>query len=124
MKDNKGKDNTLGKRINQLRHACGLTQEDLASDIYVSRSGLSNYENGKRTPDIKMLQKICEKFGVSMNYLLGNTSLDDEINILSNTETDIRQYLTNDGHLDLSSAPPLVKIFIVDIYLFLMERHG
>lgn len=124
MKGNKGKDNTLGRRINLLRHTCGLTQEELASDLYISRSGLSNYENGTRTPDVKMLQKLCEKFGVSMNYLLGNTSLDDEINTLSKAETDIRQHLTKEGHLDLSAAPPLVRIFMVDLYLFLMQRHS
>ena len=124
MKDIKGKDSTLGKRINLLRHACGLTQEELASDLYISRSGLSNYENGTRTPDLKMLQKLCEKFGVSMNYLLGNTSLNDEINTLSKAETQIKQHLTKDGHLDLSAAPPLVRIFMVDLYLFLMQRHS
>ena len=124
MKDNKGKDNTIGKRIAQLRNACGLTQEELASDLYISRPGLSNYENNRRTPDVNMLHKLCDKFDVSMNYLLGKKTQDDEACSLDKTKADIQQYLTKDGHLDLSSAPSLVKIFIVQLYLFLMQRFN
>ena len=123
MKDIKGKDKTLGKRIALLRNACGLTQEELASELYVSRPSLTNYENGARTPDIALLQKLCNKFGVSMNYLLGNSSLSDEINILARAETNIKPYLTKNGNLNLSDAPPLVKIIVVELYLFLMHRH-
>ena len=122
MKDNKGKDNALGKRIAMLRNACGLTQEELASELYVSRPGIANYESGIRTPDVAMLRKLCNKFGVSMNYLMGNISLSEEIGTLSITETKIKKYLT-DGKLDLSDAPPLVKIIIVEFYLYLMQRY-
>ena len=125
MKDNKGKnDNTLGKRIRMLRNACGLTQDELASDLFVSRTGISNYETNKRTPDVEMLKKLCERFNVSMNYLLGNTSLEDEKNALDKATTEIKLYLTKDGHLDLSGTPPIVKIFIVELYVFLMQRYG
>ena len=124
MKDNKGKDNLLGKRIHMLRNACGLTQDELASDLFVSRSGISNYETGNRTPDIAMLRKMCEKFGVSMNYLLGSCPPDDEVNTLDKITAEIRQYLTKDEYLDLSEVPPIVKIFIVELYLFLMQRYG
>ena len=123
MKDTKGKDNTLGKRIAQLRNACGLTQEELASDLYVERTGISNYENGKRIPDVIMLQKLCDRFGVSINYLLGRNPLEEELNALTKIETNISLYLTEDGHLDLSDAPPLVKILIVELYQFLMQKY-
>ena len=123
MKDNKGKDNALGKRIAMLRNACGLTQEELASELYISRPGIANYERGGRTPDVAMLEKLCDKFGVSMNYLLGNISLSDEIGMLSKTETNINQYLKN-GKLDMSEAPPIVRIIIVEFYLYLMQRYG
>lgn len=106
-----------------MREACGLTQEELASELYVSRPGVANYERGERTPDVEMLQKLCEKFGVSMNYLLGKTSLIEEATPLAKAEYGIKPYLTKDGHLDLSAAPPIVKILIVDIYLYLMNRY-
>ena len=124
MKDNKGKDNLLGKRIKLLRNACGLTQDELASDLFVSRTGVSNYETNKRTPDIAILRRLCEKFGVSMNFLLGNNTLDDENNALDKATANIMQHLTKDGHLDLTEAPPIVKIFLVELYLFLMQRHN
>ena len=124
MKDNKGKDTSLGKRIQMLRNACGLTQDELASDLFVSRTGVSNYETNKRTPDIAMLRKLCEKFGVSMNFLLGTNSADDKENALDKAASGIRKYLTKDSKLDLSEAPPIVRIFIVELYLFLMQRYG
>ena len=124
MKDNKGKDTTLGKRIKALRNACGLTQEELASDIFVSRTGISNYETGKRNPDVTMLRLLGEKFGVSMNFLLGTNSSADEANALDKATAGIKQYLTKDDKLDLSEASPIVKIFIVELYLFLMQRYG
>lgn len=122
MKDNKGKDNTLGRRIAQLRNACGLTQNELASDLYISRSGVSNYERGSRTPDVAMLQKLCNRFDVSMNFLLGNYSMFEENDTITKAESEIKQYL-KDGKLDLSDAPPLVRIFIVEFYLYLAHRY-
>ena len=84
---------------------------------------ISNYENDKRVPDIALLQKLCDKFGVSMNYLLRGNPYNEELDALTKTETDISLYLTKDGHLDLSDAPPMVKIFIVDLYQFLMQKY-
>ena len=110
------------EKLQHLRKQKGLTQEELASELYISRPGISNYESGTRTPDVAMLRKLCDKFGVSMNYLMGNISLSDEIGTLSKTETNIKQYLTN-GKLDLSDAPPLVKIIVVEFYLYLMTRY-
>lgn len=117
------KNNIIGKRIRELRRACNLSQDELASEFFISRPCLGNYEAGKRTPDVKFLQKLCEKFNVSMNYILGKVTPEEEINELAYATRDIKPFLTNEGHLDLSSAPPLVKIFVVDIYLYLMRKY-
>ena len=39
-------------------------------DLNISRETLSYYENGKRSPDIKMLIRLSEYFGVSIDYLI------------------------------------------------------
>ena len=117
------KNNIIGKRIRELRRACNLSQKELASEFFITRPCLGNYETGKRTPDVKLLQKLCEKFGVSMNYILGKVTPEEEVNELTFAVRDIKPFLTNEGHLDLSSAPPLVKIFVVDIYLYLMRKY-
>ena len=117
------KNNMIGMRIRELRRACNLSQEELADEFFVSRCSITNYENGLRTPDVEFLHLLCEKFGVSMNYILGKVTPEEEVNELAFAARDIKPFLTKEGHLDLSSAPPLVKIFVVDIYLYLMQKY-
>lgn len=54
-----------------LRQSRGLTQAQMADKLGISISAVSMYEKGKRKPDNNMLKKICEKFRVSTDFLLG-----------------------------------------------------
>ncbi len=63
----------LKDRIKQLRNEKGITQDDLASYLRISRSTVAGYETGKRKPDTDTLQKIVEYFDVSVDYILGLT---------------------------------------------------
>ena len=49
----------LGKRIVELRGKKGLTSEQLAAKIGISKGYLSDIENGKKLPTILMLSKIA-----------------------------------------------------------------
>ncbi|MCY9674577.1 helix-turn-helix transcriptional regulator [Bacillus safensis] len=60
----------LGKRITSLRKQAGLTQEELAKKLNVTRSALSQYELGSRDPNYDLLIKIANFFDVSTDYLL------------------------------------------------------
>lgn len=64
----------FGSRIKNLRNAKGLTQEELAKQLGISRSALSLYELEKREPDIDTFKKIASFFGVSTDYLNGSTN--------------------------------------------------
>lgn len=59
---------TLGKQIKTLRKSKHMTQEDFAEKLSVSRSTLSCYETGQRTPNIKTLQEIAQICGVGLDY--------------------------------------------------------
>lgn len=61
----------LGKRLKYLRIQKGLTQEQLAEIIGISRSALSMYELEQREPDLGTLIKIADYFSVTTDYLLG-----------------------------------------------------
>lgn len=115
--------NIIGTQIRELRRACNLNQNELANEFYITRTCLSNYENGRRTPDMKFLFQLCEKFNVSINYILGRATCEEEVNEFTYATRDIKKILTSEGHLDLSTAPPLVKVFVVDIYLYLMRKY-
>lgn len=64
----------LGQKIKRLRKQSGMTQEDLADLLHVTRSAVSSWETGVRTPDIYMLRKIANLFGVSLDYIVGCAS--------------------------------------------------
>ncbi|MGE5572991.1 MAG: helix-turn-helix domain-containing protein [Bacteroidota bacterium] len=64
----------LGEQIAHLRKAKGISQDELADLIGVSRGAISMYEINKREPDYETLQKLADFFGVSTDYLLGRTN--------------------------------------------------
>ncbi|MBN2910803.1 helix-turn-helix transcriptional regulator [Polycladomyces sp. WAk] len=61
----------FGDRIALLREKAGLTQEQLAQKIGISRAALAKYEKSRREPDFETLDKIADFFNVSVDYLLG-----------------------------------------------------
>lgn len=63
----------FGKNLKKIRKSKGLTQAQLAECLNVSTSTIGMYEQGRREPDTTMLKKICNKFNISIDSLLGNT---------------------------------------------------
>ncbi|MHB1152532.1 MAG: helix-turn-helix domain-containing protein [Eubacteriales bacterium] len=61
---------TLGEKIQQLRKAGGLSQEQLAEQLDVSRQSVSKWELGDAVPDISKIIMISELFSVSTDELL------------------------------------------------------
>ena len=59
-----------GGRIRELRTAHGMSQDDLAARVYVSRQTISNWENGKTYPDVQSLLLLSEIFGASVDSLI------------------------------------------------------
>ncbi len=69
----------LGKKIYSLRTNHGLTQEQLAEQLGVSRQSISKYEYGQSTPELEKIKVLAEIFGVTPDYLIN-----DEIDIPKN----------------------------------------
>lgn len=63
----------FAERLLTLRESRGLTRQQLAEKLGVTRASLEYYEKGKRKPDIEMLVKISKCFPASTDYLLGLT---------------------------------------------------
>lgn len=57
----------------QIRKSKKLRQQDVADRIGVQRSTYGKYETGDSEPDLKMLKKLAEFFGTTVEYLIGNT---------------------------------------------------
>ena len=59
----------MEKRIRQVRKQGGLSQEEFASDIGVTRAMLASYELARVVPRDAILKLICAKYGVSYDWL-------------------------------------------------------
>ena len=64
----------LGNRLAQLRKEKGLSQEELADKLGVSRQAVSKWERGEASPDTDNLIELAKIYGVSLDELVGNTT--------------------------------------------------
>ena len=60
----------IGKRIKFYRLESGLSQKELAAELNISSSRISNWEQGINRPDADILGKLCKALGVSPSELL------------------------------------------------------
>lgn len=63
---------TIGTKIQKLRKQHGLSQEQLAETLGVSRQAVSKWEAEQSVPDIDKIVLICDYFGVTTDYILRN----------------------------------------------------
>lgn len=63
----------LGERLKKLREDADMLSKDLASEINVEPSTITNWEKGNRSPKEDMLVRIADYFDCSVDYLLGRT---------------------------------------------------
>ena len=61
---------TLGEKIKEARKAAGLTQEQLAQKLIISRQAITKWEADKGIPDTQNLKTLSKLLGVSVDYLL------------------------------------------------------
>lgn len=61
---------TLGEKIREARRSCGLSQEQLAEKISVSRSAVAKWETDKGLPDVGNLKMLSRLLNVSVDQLL------------------------------------------------------
>lgn len=101
----------IGIRIAQRRHELKMKQNYLVEITDLSNNHISNIENGRSIQSLETLAKICEKLGVTPDYLLlGNIKSNDiPKNIMDNL------LLCNDKSLSLISK-------IIEIILSEQEK--
>lgn len=83
---------TFAEKFYSLRKEAGLSQEECAENIGVSRQAISRWEMGTATPDMQNLLAISKLFSVSTDYLIR----DDIDNRSADTETSSSDYLIPD----------------------------
>ena len=93
----------FNEKLQELRKQKGLTQEELAATLFVSRTAISKWESGRGYPNIDSLKAIASFFSVSIDELLSS----DELLNLAEKETEEKTTNFRDlvfGLIDISFA--------------------
>ena len=93
----------FNEKLQELRKQKGLTQEELARALYVSRAAVSKWESGRGYPNIDSLKAMARFFSVTVDRLLSG----EEILTLANEEnrhSKEKMYSTVLGLLDISAV--------------------
>lgn len=93
----------FAERLKSLRKSKpNLTQQDMANILGVAKTTYASYEQGKRTPDAGLQNKIADYFDVTLDYLHGRDCKDSsQINKNLNKTTDLsNEQLTIAAHID------------------------
>ena len=56
--------------LREIRKKKGFSQVKVSLDLNISREAISNYETGRRCPDVEMLLKFSDYYNVSIDYLI------------------------------------------------------
>ncbi|HEM3610516.1 helix-turn-helix domain-containing protein [Streptococcus suis] len=105
------------ERLKALRLESNLTQKEIAEKFGIKQPNYQQWESGKRKPTSDTLEKFSEFFGVSTDYLLGNSDYrtveEDEL-----SEVEILFRSTSKGMTEEEK-----KVFKKEIINFMKERE-
>ena len=63
----------MKNRFMDCRKATGLTMREAGARLGIAESTVSLYETGKHDPDVDMIKRMAQLYGVSVGYLMGET---------------------------------------------------
>lgn len=95
----------IGEKLKALRTERGLTQEQLAARLYVSRTAVSKWETGGGSPNLDSLQAVARLFDVSVDDLLST----DDLIVLARDER--RSTARSSGMLSFGLLDVLAVVF-------------
>lgn len=72
---------TFGEKLKSARKRAGLTQEQPAEQLFVSRQAITKWESDKGLPDIENLKQLSKRLDVRIDYLLDKSITDKKFSI-------------------------------------------
>ena len=110
-------------RIKSLRAEREMKQVDLAKQLQVGQNTVSNWETGRTEPDFSCLQRMSQIFNVSIDYILGHSSLRQIAPETEKLATDIGDGLDLEL-IELLKRVPAERLPEVERYLRFLETEG
>ncbi|WP_438734084.1 helix-turn-helix domain-containing protein [Enterococcus sp. AZ128] len=84
----------FGDKLKALRKAKKMTQLDLGNRVGVSKWAITSYEQGRTSPSVEILIKLCDILDVSSDYLLGiSDNLPIQLNSVGLSDEEVRLLL-------------------------------
>lgn len=104
----------IEKKLKDIREKAGLTQEQVAEAVMVSRQTVSNWENAKSLPDIISVMKLSELYKISIDELLkGDQRMQKKIEKDANVAKNNKRVILVTAIITLAAlAIYLVSIFV------------
>ena len=98
-------------RLRETRKKMGYTMKYIAQQVGVTESAISQYENGRRQPDLETASKIADLLFVSVDYLLGRDSDEEQLDQVSDR---MKRFLHEVQDMD-DSEIELVSMFLEQV---------
>ena len=92
-------------RLRQLRTEAGLSQQELADKIGISKSSINMYERGEREPSFETLEAIADYFNVDMDFLVGKSPY---LNMYQHIREYLRTNYFKDDKITASTKVPIL----------------
>lgn len=108
----------LAEKLRMCRKGLGLSQEQLAEKLCVSRQAITKWESDKGIPNIESLQALAKLFNVSIEYLLedndlANNEIKESIDVTEYIKTkndkSIFDVIVKQKYSDAKIITPLIK---------------
>ncbi|SFB66711.1 helix-turn-helix domain-containing protein [Ruminococcus albus] len=107
----------FNEKLQELRKQRGLTQDELAKELYVSRTAISKWESGRGYPSIDSLKEISRYFSVSIDSLLSS----EELITAARDENDSNM---RSIYRLLSGIADVMSIMFILLPLYPCEKNG
>lgn len=108
----------IGEFIAELRKEKGLTQKQLAKDLFVSDKAVSKWETGQSIPDVQILIPLSEKLGVTVTEILQGEKSNINIKI---DEVAVKQIITIANGEQKKETTQLRRLFVVCAIVAILE---
>ena len=114
---------SLSDNLQRLRKEKGLSQEDVAQKLFVSRQSVSKWENGNAEPGVENLKALAGLYGVTLDELVGNVTAEgglsadfgpDSAYTVDQRQAEERQQDTNYCQLFIFRLIMAMMLFMVD----------
>ncbi len=110
----------FNEKLKELRIKSKLTQEELAEQLHISRQSISKWEQGINEPNIEMLKKLSDIFGVTLNELLDT---EDKIEMTKKEKSMVVESKLFLGNVALAAFTVLLSFVLIRMMPYTVPMH-